>query len=98
MVEACLKGKNLDTKFLMSFPVMTYPVADIFQEIRCTYSRLCLPQSLFDATAIKEYILLLGVTMEITKDLQWPNKGETKSVSFLYVNHIKHFKNVNFLR
>lgn len=70
MVEARLKGKNLDTKFLMSFPLMTYPVADIFREIRCTYSSLCLPQGLFDAAAIKEYILLLGVAMEITEDLQ----------------------------
>lgn len=65
-------------------PLMTYPVADIFREIWCAYSSLCLPQGLFDATAVKEHILLLGVAMEITEDLQWPNKGETKSASFLY--------------
>lgn len=70
MVEASLKGKNLYTNIFMSFPLMTYPVADIFREIRCTYSSLCLPQGLFDAAAIKEYILLLGVAMEITEDLQ----------------------------
>lgn len=74
----CLKGKNIDTKCLVSFSPVTHPVADVFQESRCAHTGLCLPQGLLDATAIKEYILLLRVAVEITEDLQWPNKGEKK--------------------
>ena len=85
MVEACLKGKHMDTKYLVSSTIMTYPVADIFQEIGCAHRGPCLPQSLFDATTVKEHIPFLRVTMEITEDLQWPNKGETKSIGFLHV-------------
>lgn len=80
----CLKGKNIDTKCLVSFSPVTHPVADVFQESRCAHTGLCLPQGLLDATAIKEYILLLRVAVEITEDLQWPNKGEKKNPGEVY--------------
>lgn len=59
----------MDITCLLSLSPGTYPVADVFQEIRCAHTGLCLPQGLLDATAIKEYILLLRVAMEITEDL-----------------------------
>lgn len=47
-----------------------------------------MPQGLLDAAAIKEHVLLLGVAMEITEDLQWPNRGERNSWSGLLVSDL----------
>lgn len=74
------------TKYLASFSPVTYPVTDILYKSRCAHSGLCLPQGLLDATTIKKHILLLGVAVEITEDLQWPNKVESKSRSDLLVS------------
>lgn len=79
------------------FSPVAYPVGDVFWDSWCAHSRLCLPQSLLDATAIKEHILFLRVAMEITEDLQWSNKGEKKKIQVMSIGFLK-VSSVNFLR
>lgn len=81
-----LKDKNIDAKRSGVILPVTYPVADIFQESRGVHCGLCLPQGLLNAAAIEEHILPLRVAVEITEDLQRPNKQERKFRSGLWVS------------